>query len=119
MRAVRNGNFNMMNWLLDLGADVNSTAGTCPPLHVAMETRKLEIVDWLISKGAKIDAKDKDGQTALHCAVRYVPSPPLPHPHPLPFLFPSFSPSPSPSSKEQKRKNSTPSLAEPRKLLAG
>ena len=38
------------------------------PLHKACENGYLPIVDYLISKGANIEAKDKEGKTPLHYA---------------------------------------------------
>ena len=36
------------------------------PLHKAAETGKLDACKLLISKGASVDAQDKDGTTPLH-----------------------------------------------------
>lgn len=38
------------------------------PLHLAAEYGRLEVVKFLIQKGAKVDARDKSGSTALHQA---------------------------------------------------
>ena len=38
------------------------------PLHYACERGHLQIVEYLISKGANVEAKDKDGKYAIHFA---------------------------------------------------
>lgn len=40
------------------------------PLHVAAKWGKIKMVNLLMSKGANIDAKTRDGLTPLHCAAR-------------------------------------------------
>lgn len=40
------------------------------PLHVASKWGKLQMVEFLIDKGACIDSKTRDGLTPLHCAAR-------------------------------------------------
>lgn len=39
-------------------------------MHVAAKWGKLKMVDLLMSKGANIEAKTRDGLTPLHCAAR-------------------------------------------------
>uniref|UniRef100_A0A8C4XV41 Uncharacterized protein n=1 Tax=Falco tinnunculus TaxID=100819 RepID=A0A8C4XV41_FALTI len=46
---------------------LNSSRGTL--LHVAAANGHLTIMEYLISKGAKIDVKDKEGRTPLHRAA--------------------------------------------------
>lgn len=46
----------MVRWLLDSGADVNSkNAGGVTPLKYAMQGKHSEIVEILVSSGAKVD----------------------------------------------------------------
>lgn len=40
------------------------------PLHVACKWGKINMVSLLITKGADIEAKTRDGLTPLHCAAR-------------------------------------------------
>lgn len=40
------------------------------PLHVAAKWGKANMVTVLLSRGANIDNKTRDGLTALHCAAR-------------------------------------------------
>jgi len=55
--------------LLDLGANPNAaTQGGLTPLVLATELDNQEFVQKLIDKGAKVNAQDVNGQTALHAA---------------------------------------------------
>jgi len=40
------------------------------PMHVAAKWGKIKMVNLLMSKGANIEAKTRDGLTPLHCAAR-------------------------------------------------
>jgi ankyrin repeat protein len=72
--AVSAGHYRMVELLIQNGADVNPYAspthgGEWPPLHDALYHRWSSIAALLIQNGAKIDAKDSVGFTALHWAV--------------------------------------------------
>ena len=55
---------------LDAGADVNqSTAAGETPLHAAAARDGGQIVRYLVSRGATLDARDKSGRTALDVAL--------------------------------------------------
>ena len=55
---------------LDAGADVNQSTSTGEtPLHAAAARDGGQIVRYLVSRGAKLDAKDKSGRTALDVAL--------------------------------------------------
>jgi ankyrin repeat protein len=55
---------------LDAGADVNqSTTSGETPLHAAAARDGGQIVRYLVSRGANLDAKDKSGRTALDVAL--------------------------------------------------
>jgi hypothetical protein len=55
---------------LDAGADVNqSTTSGDTPLHAAAARDGGQIVRYLVSRGANLDAKDKSGRTALDVAL--------------------------------------------------
>jgi ankyrin repeat protein len=57
--------------LLKAGADVNrATPGGWSPLMSAVDSGNLTTVELLISSGAKVNYKDKEGCTALHYAGR-------------------------------------------------
>jgi ankyrin repeat protein len=55
---------------LDAGADVNqSTASGETPLHAAAARDGGQIVRYLVSRGANLEARDKSGRTALDVAL--------------------------------------------------
>jgi len=69
--AARNGNRNVIRYLLDSGADVNLTAedrGTTALIDSVM-AKHYDIADDLIKAGTNLDVKDKNGQTALIVAT--------------------------------------------------
>ena len=58
---------------LAAGANVNwhnaeSGGETC--LHVAVQGSAVELSEYLLLNGAKVDARDDAGRTALHLAIR-------------------------------------------------
>ena len=56
---------------IDAGVDINFKGGynNRSPLYVAVSSGNKEIAELLISKGADVNAKDKDGRTSLHSAA--------------------------------------------------
>lgn len=66
----------MAQYLLDHGADVNACNNQLQtPLHDAVITLNLQLVELLIDRGAKINAQDALGQTPLYTlVVRGMPS---------------------------------------------
>jgi ankyrin repeat protein len=58
----------MVRLLIDAGANLQPEV-TDPPLHRAAESKDLEILKLLISKGADVNAPDFMGETALHNAA--------------------------------------------------
>ncbi|XP_074844658.1 NF-kappa-B inhibitor epsilon [Carettochelys insculpta] len=65
------GNLQLMELLLQSGADINVQDGTSgkTPLHLAVESRDHKAVKYLLSKGAHVDALMYNGCTPLHLAV--------------------------------------------------
>jgi ankyrin repeat protein len=64
--AIRSGNAGIVKLLLDAGAPVNPTEFTLwPPLTNATTTRHIDIMNLLLQAGAKVDAPDHNGMTAL------------------------------------------------------
>ena len=62
----------MVECLIDLGGLVNPTAtGSCrSPLHHAASKSHYDVCEYLIGKGAGVNARDWDGCTPLHVAVK-------------------------------------------------
>ena len=54
--------------------DINVMAGDgSAPLHSAVERNEnIEIVELLLKRGAEVDARDEDGKTPLHWAIRTI-----------------------------------------------
>ncbi|XP_025053607.1 NF-kappa-B inhibitor epsilon [Alligator sinensis] len=65
------GNLQLMTLLLRSGADINVQEGTSgkTPLHLAVECHNREAVQFLLRKGAYVDAQMYNGCTPLHLAV--------------------------------------------------
>ncbi len=60
------------NAILD-GVNINQKDGFgMTILHQAIFKKKVDVVSLLINAGAKLDAKDYNGQTPLHAAVQYL-----------------------------------------------
>lgn len=69
--AARQGHVRVLEWLLNMGADVNARApriGTA--LHVALNYGHDEIALMLLDRGADINACDEQTNTALHIALQ-------------------------------------------------
>jgi len=68
-RAVEIGHTQIVGFLIDKGADVNTKDNEGQtPLHGACKLGYKQMVELLIAKGADINAKDNKGQTALSLA---------------------------------------------------
>ena len=60
--------------IVELGADVNASSETgLTALHGAAYTGANAIIQFLVEKGAKVDVKDKFGQTPLSIAEKIYP----------------------------------------------
>ena len=55
--------------LLELGADPNVACPLASPLHIAVSTFDLEVINEMITKGIDVNTKLSTGQTALHIAA--------------------------------------------------
>lgn len=71
LRQAIQKNRDITNLLLDYGVKTNrlSNQACKSPLHFAVENRDLEMVEKLLSKGAKTRAKTSNGRTPLYLAV--------------------------------------------------
>ncbi len=82
--AAHRGHIRLANALLEKGANVNGDPFPTPPpgtkfapseiesipLLAAARSDKLDVLKLLLDKGAKIEAKNSAGETALHCAAK-------------------------------------------------
>ena len=69
--AARYGYVKVAGVLLDKGADINSEGNSCgalTPLHVA---GSLKIAGLLAAKGARIDARNTEGQLPIHTVAEF------------------------------------------------
>lgn len=68
--AVMKGNRQIVDLLVNRGADVNSrTRNGTTPLHTAVLYSRLEIAEFLIGKGANVNAESVSGATPLALAI--------------------------------------------------
>lgn len=67
-RAVTIGNIGRAQACIDSGADVNSNLEGFPPLCTAANSGQTEIAEFLLDKGADVDAVTEDGRSALMIA---------------------------------------------------
>jgi ankyrin repeat protein len=68
--AVKNGDMDQVKELVEgKGVDVNAAIDGRLPLHYASDYGQLEVLQYLISKGAKIDSPDKHGISPLLAAI--------------------------------------------------
>ena len=71
-RASFNGNLEVVNVLVALGAEVNKTnIDGSTPLHYASINGHLEVVNVLVAAGAEVNKTNNNGSTPLHYASRY------------------------------------------------
>lgn len=73
--GVSRGDLVYLQYLIDSSADVNTVDGDGVSLLMLLSdadySNRAQVAQFLISKGARIDTKDKLGRTALFYAVRY------------------------------------------------
>jgi ankyrin repeat protein len=68
--AISNGEMDLIKQYVEYGVDVNQESNGITPLMLASQYNKVEIVKYLISKGANTRARDENGFTALRYAER-------------------------------------------------
>ena len=72
-KAVRQNRIEMVKWLIDNGAEVNSkNTDHKTPLHLASNLGFFEVVKCLIENGAETNANDNENITPLHDACSIV-----------------------------------------------
>lgn len=66
--AAGTGDFHNAEMALEYGADINSLSQGETPLIMAVKNKQTEMVEFLLSRGADVNAQNKKGDTALMSA---------------------------------------------------
>ncbi len=66
--AISKGDIDAVKKFIVYGTDVNEKSNGMTPLMIAARYNKIEIIKFLLSNGAQLDAKDEKGFTALKYA---------------------------------------------------
>lgn len=66
--AISKGDMETVRKFIEYGADVNESGNGMTPLMVAARYNRVEIIKFLLEKGADTSAKDDRGNTALRYA---------------------------------------------------
>lgn len=69
--AIEEGCVELVEILLEYGADINSLLGEETPLHVSVTKSNKAVIKMLLQKGAIVNAKTKYEKTALHIAAEH------------------------------------------------
>ncbi|GLV36653.1 uncharacterized protein CBL_02512 [Carabus blaptoides fortunei] len=68
--GIKNGDLDQVRDIVDKKSiDVNQEIDGRPPLHYAADYGQRHVIDYLISKGADVNAKDKHGISTLLAAI--------------------------------------------------
>ena len=68
--AVKAGDAHLLGRLLTIGASINERdENGSSALHVALNSKHPEMVDWIVEHGGKVYVADKLGRTPLHIAA--------------------------------------------------
>jgi len=67
----RQGNLERVKEIIEKKPDQASAKDNrnCTPIHFAADSGQLEVIKYLLSKGAELSVKDVDGDTPLNWAV--------------------------------------------------
>jgi len=68
--AANRGDLEMVALLLDHGAKPNATGCLGTPIHAAVVSAKVEVIELLLARGAQVHARDSTGESALERARR-------------------------------------------------
>ncbi|CAM3430244.1 hypothetical protein FLLO111716_09810 [Flavobacterium longum] len=66
--AISKGDFATVKKFVEYGADVNERSNDMTPLMIAARYNNIEIMNYLLSKGADVNFRNENGMTALKCA---------------------------------------------------
>lgn len=67
--GLKNGDLDQVIEAVEKGTDVNVAIEGRPPLCLASDYGQLEIIKYLLEKGANVESTDKHGITALLAAI--------------------------------------------------
>lgn len=67
--AISKGDFPTVKKFIEYGADVNERSNDMTPLMIAARYNNLEIMEYLLSKGADMNFRNDAGMTALKYAA--------------------------------------------------
>lgn len=67
--AISKGDFATVKKFVEYGADVNERSNDMTPLMIAARYNNIEIMNYLLSRGADINFRNENGMTALKCAL--------------------------------------------------
>jgi ankyrin repeat protein len=68
--AAKHGHLNIVQFLVEKGANVNVSVEDGTPLILAAAAGRGDVVGYLLEKGANFHMEDEDGHDALHQAAR-------------------------------------------------
>lgn len=70
--AVGNHKIDIINYLLDQGANINIVMGEYTALHIAVQHNRADLVGLLLARGANVNIQERfSGTTPLHRALKY------------------------------------------------
>ncbi len=69
--AATHGNIEVSQFFIDKGVAVDALDDSGSPLHQAAWAGKTAYIEWLHSKGAKLNLQNSQGETPLHLAVKW------------------------------------------------
>ncbi|XP_042893803.1 myotrophin-like isoform X2 [Penaeus chinensis] len=67
--GLKNGDLDQVKEAVEKGADVNLAIEGRPPLCLASDYGQLDVIKYLLDKGANVDSTDKHGISALLAAI--------------------------------------------------
>ncbi len=70
VQAIKDGQTDELRTLIEAGFDVNQSVDNSTPLHIAVLSKKMAVIDFLLKAGADVNAEEAATQaTPLHLAA--------------------------------------------------